>query len=63
MTKKEREIVEEILYIAENNPAGFIDIDEFEDDDESPDDMTIYNASYIRKLCLELLRKKNEENQ
>ena len=58
MTKKEIEIIKEILHITENNPAGYYEEeDDWDEFDESPEDMTVLNASIIRKRCLELLKK------
>ena len=55
MTKEERKIVKEILFIAENNPGGYIEVDELNECDDSPEDMGVFNASLIRKRCLQLL--------
>lgn len=57
MTKKEREIVKDILYISENNPGGYYgDDDEFDELDEYPDDVTVVNATMIRRRCQILLK-------
>ena len=55
MNKKEIEIIKEILNIAENNPGGYFLPDEYDEYDESPEDVTVHNASMIRVRCIKLL--------
>jgi hypothetical protein len=55
MTKKEKEIIEEILHTAMNNPGGYYEEWEFDEEDESPVDICILNASIIIRRCRKLL--------
>ena len=55
MNKKEIELIKEILSLAENNPGGYYLEDEFDEADESIDDVTIHQASMIRIRCMKLL--------
>jgi len=57
MNKKEKQIIKEILNIIENNPAGFYEDDEFDEDDNSPEDSFVFDATCIRKKCLCLLNR------
>jgi hypothetical protein len=55
VNEKEKIIVEKILFIAENNPCGVYDLEEFDESDESPDDSIAHDFTLINKLCKDLL--------
>lgn len=59
MTKKEREIIQEIYDINELNPGGFYDmpIDESDEGLNKYDDAGILNATMIKQRLLKLLKQ------
>ena len=50
------EIIKEILYIAINNPGGYLEEDEIDLDDQSPEDVTVMNSGMIVAKCRQLLK-------
>jgi hypothetical protein len=56
--KKSDGIVDEILSIALNNFGGTIPIEEFDENDPSPDSLSAHNSTMIVIRCLKLLNRK-----
>ena len=55
MTKSEREVIGEILDLAEGNPGGYQVEGEYDPEDASPDNVGVLLASEIRRRCRKLL--------
>lgn len=51
------QVLKDIIHIVENNPAGYYEIDEFEEGDTCPEDAVIFDLSLIRKKAIEIINK------
>ena len=48
--------IRQIKKLSEEFPCGYLEVDEFNEKDKSPDDMIVFMISVIRKKCMEVLK-------